>query len=167
MKQNITMDRRGSESKGPCCLTKTFTNKCYTTKLPKGWSKSILVRIVLLMLSLLKVGVLLIFLFCGLLVFGSLDIHANGSSTTSAAESVSPRSIYSQNCSRCHGSNGKGQTKQGRKIEADDLTSSEVKGISDAKMTRVITNGRGKMPGFGKKLTAQQITQVAGYVRSL
>ena len=119
------------------------------------------------MLNLLKVGVLFVFLFAAVLVFGTHDTKATASTAAASTDSSSPRSIFVQNCARCHGTNGKGQTKQGRKVEADDLTSSDVKGISDAKMTRVITNGRGKMPAFGRKLTPAQIAQVSRYVRSL
>jgi len=31
----------------------------------------------------------------------------------------------------------------------------------------VITAGKGDMPGFSKKLTAAQIRQIAGYIRTL
>jgi cytochrome c6 len=77
---------------------------------------------------------------------------------------TSPRSLYVQNCARCHGSNGKGQTVLGKRLEADDLTASTA---STAKITRVITSGRGKMPAFRKKLTSAQIESLAGYVHSL
>ena len=112
----------------------------------------------------IKAGVAMVFLLAGIFVFSTGQTHATG---LTAADAASPRSLYIQSCSRCHGSNGKGQTREGRRVEADDLTSSDVKGISDAKMKRVITNGRGKMPGFGKRLTPAQIAQIAGYVRSL
>lgn len=86
----------------------------------------------------------------------------------SAAERVSsPRSLYIQNCARCHGADGRAQTRLGKKLEADDLTTEDVKNMSTAKIERVITNGRLDMPAFRRKLTRQQISQVAGYVRSL
>jgi len=79
----------------------------------------------------------------------------------------SPRSLYIQNCARCHGADGRAQTRLGKKLEAADLTSEDVKGMSTAKITRAITNGRPDMPAFRKKLTRQQIAQIVGYVRSL
>ncbi len=117
----------------------------------------------------IKAGVVLGFCLSCVLVFSTRQTEATAAANGDVefGNATSPRSLYVQNCARCHGSNGKGQTKEGRRLEADDLTSSDAKGISDAKRTRVITNGRGKMPGFGKKLTAAQIAQVASYVRSL
>jgi len=80
---------------------------------------------------------------------------------------ASGRTLYIQNCSRCHGSNGRAQTALGRKLEAADLTSDDVQDMDDAKMIRVIKNGRTGMPGFGKKLNAAQIASIANYVRGL
>jgi len=39
--------------------------------------------------------------------------------------------------------------------------------MSTEKMTRIIKNGKGKMPAFGKKLTAAQVSSLVGYVKSL
>lgn len=114
----------------------------------------------------LKLAAVIMFLTVGFFVFTSHETQVSAASANFAGE-ASPRSLYVSNCSRCHGTNGKSQTKEGKKTEADDLTSGDVKGISEAKMTRVITNGKGKMPAFGKKMTAAQISQVAGYVRGL
>lgn len=90
-------------------------------------------------------------------------VHSAPAAVASSDE-ASPRSLYVQNCARCHGSNGKAQTTLGRKLEADDLTASSA---STAKIIRTVTNGRGKMPSFRKKLSKAQIESIAGYVRSL
>lgn len=76
------------------------------------------------------------------------------------------RVLYLRNCARCHGADGLGQTEAGRKLEVPNLTE-EAKGISSAKVTRVITNGKSDMPAFGKKLTKKQISNLAAYVRKL
>lgn len=121
------------------------------------------------MVKLVKVFGLLAFVALGVFAFStrSADTVAAASLEFSAAGAVSPRSLYVQNCARCHGSDGRSDTKEGRRLEADDLTTGDAKGISNDKLTRVIKNGRGKMPGFGKKLTPAQIAQIASYVRSL
>ena len=72
---------------------------------------------------------------------------------------------YGTYCSRCHGGDGRANTAKGRQLEADDLTDSSVQNMSTDKMTRIIKNGRGKMPGF-KNLTARQISQIIAAVRS-
>ncbi len=77
---------------------------------------------------------------------------------------VSPRSLYVQNCARCHGGDGKSQTDLGQKLEADDISGGH---ISASKIIRTVTNGRKEMPSFRKKLSAAQIKSIAGYVHSL
>lgn len=77
----------------------------------------------------------------------------------------SPRSLYVQNCSNCHGSDGRADTAKGRELDADDLTTSKVQNMSTAKLIRVITNGKGDMPSMRKKLTAAQIRSIAEYIR--
>lgn len=72
---------------------------------------------------------------------------------------------YTTYCARCHGGDGRANTAKGRQLEADDLTDSSVQNMSTDKMTRIIKNGRGKMPGF-KNLTARQISQIIASVRS-
>ena len=123
----------------------------------------------------MKIENTLKFVFVLVVFFSSVEfIYSNYSNigsaaaaTTTNAEVVSPRSLFIQNCARCHGSNGRAQTRLGRKVEADDLTGSEAKGLSTARVIRLITNGKGKMPSFRRKLTAAQISSVAEYIRSL
>jgi len=52
-------------------------------------------------------------------------------------------------------------------LDADDLTSGKVKRKSTASIARTIKNGKGDMPGFGKKLTASEVASIAAYIRSL
>jgi len=94
---------------------------------------------------------------------GLLSIFFNRTEAVAAGKPVSPRSLYVQNCARCHGADGKAQTTLGRKLEADDISG----GLNTAKTTRVVTNGRGSMPSFKRKLPAAKIRQIAGYVRTL
>lgn len=117
----------------------------------------------------LKLGAITGFIVIGGFFLFSNSVQANLTSReiASAGTPVSPRTLYVQNCARCHGSNGKSQTSLGKKLEADDLTGSEAKGLSSAKTIRVITNGRNKMPVFGRKLTAAQIKSIASYIKSL
>ena len=76
------------------------------------------------------------------------------------------KNLYVSNCARCHGSDGRGQTEQGRKYDVPDLVV-EAKHASSSKLKRIITNGKEDMPAFGKKLTDAQIDSVVAYVRTL
>lgn len=82
--------------------------------------------------------------------------------SVAASEADSPRTLYVQNCARCHGADGKAQTALGKKLDANDITGH----ISTAKVIRTVTNGKGDMPSFKKRLTAAQIKSIAGYVHS-
>ena len=69
------------------------------------------------------------------------------------------QAIFQKNCVRCHGANGK------RGLNgAHDLTKSN---LNDFGRTYLVTNGMGKMPAFGKKLTPEQVQQVVAYSLTL
>ena len=82
-------------------------------------------------------------------------------------EAVMQASLYRAHCARCHGNDGRSNTKEGRQTEADDLTEESVKAMSTEKMTRIIRNGKGEMPEFASKLKASQIAAIVRYVRGL
>ena len=90
---------------------------------------------------------------------------ASTSEKVSAAETVELASLYGTHCASCHGGDGKANTTKGRETDADDLTTSKVQNMSAAKMTRIIKNGKGDMPGFAKRLTAAQITAIIRHVK--
>lgn len=90
----------------------------------------------------------------------------NVASAGGVARAESAKDVYVQNCARCHGPDGHGQTEQGRKYNVPDLAK-EAKGASSSKMIRIITNGRQDMPAFGKKLTKKQIMSLTAYVKKL
>ena len=74
---------------------------------------------------------------------------------------------YKANCVTCHSIDGSGSSPAGKALKAKDLKSPEVQSATDADLAAVITNGKGKMPAFGKKLSADVITGLVTYVRSL
>ena len=98
---------------------------------------------------------------------GTIILVSGQSKRQSSSRVSSPRSLYLANCATCHGSNGKAQTARGRKLDAADLTSADVKADSMAKLLRTIRNGRLGMPAFGRTLTPAQISSIANYIRTL
>lgn len=71
-------------------------------------------------------------------------------------------------CSVCHGDDGKGQTEEGKKKGARDLTNAKWQDkIEDARMIRSVTKGHDKMPSFEKKLSADEIKALVAEVRTL
>ena len=75
--------------------------------------------------------------------------------------------IYKSKCAMCHGPDGAGQTPVGKSLKVTSLGSPEVQKQSDADLIKAITNGKGKMPPFNGKLTAEEIKTVVGFVRTL
>jgi len=70
-------------------------------------------------------------------------------------------------CAMCHGADGKGDTSMGKTLKLRDLGSADVQKQSDADLSGIITNGKGKMPKYDGKLTADQIKDVVKYIRTL
>ena len=61
--------------------------------------------------------------------------------------------IYQKNCAKCH---GKGAT--GRRFgEGTTLVSDKVATASAGDLRNIITNGKGRMPKFGSKISASDI----------
>ncbi|MEA2572037.1 MAG: cytochrome c6 [Acidobacteriota bacterium] len=75
--------------------------------------------------------------------------------------------VYKGKCAMCHGPDGGGQTPTGKTMKVRDLRSPEVQKMSDADLTKVISDGKGKMPAYKAKLSAAEITDLVKFVRSL
>ena len=74
---------------------------------------------------------------------------------------------FKAKCAMCHGGDAAGKTAMGARLNIKDLTSPEVQKQSDADLAGVIAKGRNKMPEYGSKLSKDQITDVAKYIRTL
>jgi len=75
--------------------------------------------------------------------------------------------LFKANCAMCHGADGKGETPMGKNFKLRDFSSGDVQKQTDAELTDITTNGKAKMPAYKGKLTAEQIKQLVGYIRSL
>lgn len=100
-------------------------------------------------------------------VFGSALIDSATTSAT-AAEPFDAAAIYNSQCAKCHGRDGRGKTTRGRLTHSRDLTKSDWQNdVSDERIFNSISNGKGKMPSFKKKLSDGDIDSLVGYVRRL
>jgi cbb3-type cytochrome c oxidase subunit III len=78
------------------------------------------------------------------------------------------RAVYTANCARCHGGDGMSHTSMGEMTQAPDLTDATWQSRrSAARMISSVTNGRGEMPAFKRKLSPQDIAAAVAYVRTL
>jgi cbb3-type cytochrome c oxidase subunit III len=85
-----------------------------------------------------------------------------------AAEPAQTAALFKEKCARCHGEDGRGQTVIGRMVGAPNFTDEhwwdEEK--DERRFARSITEGKGEMPAFGKKLTRPEIRALAAYVKT-
>jgi len=79
----------------------------------------------------------------------------------------SPRTLYVNNCARCHGADGKSQTETGKLYDTPDISGGQTRKMSTKRLTTLIAKGEGSMPGFAKKMTKAQISSLVSYVRGL
>ena len=95
-----------------------------------------------------------------------------GLALTAALMHAAPAAENWENqCTKCHGADGKGQTKVGKKLNLKDYTDAKVQAeMKDADMTKAITdgvsdNGKEKMKAFKDELSADEIKDLVAYVR--
>lgn len=77
------------------------------------------------------------------------------------------RTAYDKMCAVCHAKDGSASTPTGKKMNVRPFTHPEVKKMTDAELTAAIAKGKGKMPGYEKKLTSAQIAQMVKLTRSM
>ena len=80
---------------------------------------------------------------------------------------------WENHCAKCHGADGKGQTKIGKKLSLLDYTDAKVQAdMKDADMAKIIAEGvkdkagKDRMKPFKEKLTDAEIKELIGFVRT-
>jgi cytochrome c6 len=84
-----------------------------------------------------------------------------------SARAQSGAALFKAKCAPCHGADGKGDTSMGKTLKVRDLTSEDVQKQTDAELTAITENGKGKMPAYKGKVTDEQIKQLVAFVRTL
>jgi len=74
---------------------------------------------------------------------------------------------FKAKCASCHGPTGAGDTTMGKNLKLRDLGSADVQGQSDADLNGIITKGKNKMPAYDGKLSADQISDLVKFIRTL
>lgn len=77
-------------------------------------------------------------------------------------------------CTKCHGADGKGQTKVGKKLQLKDYTDAKVQAeMKDDEMLKLITEGvtdqagKEKMKAYKNELSEDEIKELVVFVRKL
>ena len=88
--------------------------------------------------------------------------------SSAVPENTDASRLYEKKCAECHGKDGRARSFRGKLSHARDLTNAEwQQQVSDERIYNSISNGKGKMPAFGKKLSEAEISSLAKYVRGL
>lgn len=74
--------------------------------------------------------------------------------------------IYKAKCASCHGADGKGQSPMGKKMNLRDLGSPEVQKQTDKELYDWTADGKGKMPAYKDKLSADEINALVKHMRA-
>jgi mono/diheme cytochrome c family protein len=125
----------------------------------------------------LTVAVLLVGVSLSVGYLGRL-VRAEESATVAATQKklsrkqqqlASARVLFIENCARCHGADGRGQTPMGRVFKAKDLTDAgwwKKERVGEKRLTASIRDGRNQMPAFGKILSKEEINALVALVKT-
>ncbi len=79
---------------------------------------------------------------------------------------------WENHCTKCHGEDGKGQTKAGKKLQVKDYTDAKVQAaMTDEEIIKAITDGvfdkagKEKMKAYKDELSAEEIKALLAYTR--
>src|SRR5216684_3408294 len=84
-------------------------------------------------------------------------------SAPAKADTAAGETTFKAKCAGCHGADGKGK----EAMKTTDMAAADVQKMSDADLSKIISEGRPpKMPAY-KTLTPDQVKDLVGFLRSL
>src|SRR6266404_4428426 len=92
--------------------------------------------------------------------------------STVSTQAADAKALWTKDCAKCHGEDGKGKTKMGEKLGVKDYTDAKAQAeMKDDKMAKTIKEGvkeddKTKMKGF-TDLSDDEVKSLVAYVRSL
>ena len=102
----------------------------------------------------------------------NLSLLAAALLATASIFGADAKANYDKHCAKCHGPDGKGQTKMGKQAGAKDYTDPKVQAeLDDAKGFKSIkegqkVNGKEAMKPFGDKLSDDEIKGLIAQIRA-
>ncbi len=91
-----------------------------------------------------------------------------GSAVCASADEAGKK-VYQKDCQSCHGPDGAGNPELAKVLQVSipPVTGAALQQKDNAEILHVIAEGKGKMPGFAKKLSAEEQGQVLEYMKTL
>lgn len=81
--------------------------------------------------------------------------------TPPSEASLTTNPIFEKNCAKCHG-----KTAEGRHFGGPSLLSAKTAAASSDDLRRIIANGKGRMPKYTGKLTAEEIDTLVQQIKA-
>ena len=105
------------------------------------------------------------FLVAGFSVSRAVPTHFPAENREQARDAST---LFKKNCASCHGQDGRAKTFKAKFNHARDLTDAAwQREVTDERIFNSISNGKGKMPSFGRKFTDAEISSLVRFVRQL
>ncbi len=97
-----------------------------------------------------------------------IDDRAHAKEKLALETDRDPAALFDKNCATCHGKDGQAKTFKAKFNHARNLTDAKWQGeVSDERLFNSISNGKGKMPAWGKKFSEGEVNALVAYVRKL
>ena len=90
-----------------------------------------------------------------LFLFSALGALCTQSAASASDASLTANPVYQKNCAKCHGKTG-----EGRHFGGPSLISEKVAASSTDDLRSMISNGKGRMPKYGAKLSSEEIDRL-------
>jgi mono/diheme cytochrome c family protein len=97
---------------------------------------------------------------CSLTLFSALIAVSAQTPPSDATLTANP--VFQKNCAKCHG-----KTAEGRHFGGPSLISDKATVASTEDIRNIIVNGKGHMPKFAGKLTAEEIDTLVRQIQEL
>jgi mono/diheme cytochrome c family protein len=123
----------------------------------------------------IKLSLVFTLIFSGVLILNTFadnwDIPVDKKEKNSyikfdAAASKEGQTIYTKNCSSCHGDVGKNNSLKSLKPIPPDMASAKTQSYTDGELFYILNTGRGLMPSFKNVLNETERWKVISYIRS-
>ena len=83
------------------------------------------------------------------------------SAQTPSGATLTANPVYEKNCAKCHGKTAEGRFMGGPSLIADKTTATSADDLRN-----IITNGKGRMPKYTGKLTAEEIDTLVQQIKA-
>jgi mono/diheme cytochrome c family protein len=95
---------------------------------------------------------------------------ALGFAVALSASAADGKAVYAKECTKCHGEDGKGQTKMGQKVGCKDYSVEAIdadKAFKSVKEGMKDKDGKTQMKAYGETLSDEDIKAALEYMKSL